>query len=127
MPITERRQPTSTLPDSIIFIEEDSIPTSIIYDLGGQLPGSAVVDMFFVDGSGDLVTATGGMVTVSGAVDEDPWPFRQFASGQFSAADAALATVNLPNAYGNVRRLRFEFSSVTGATGFRAAITQRNY
>jgi hypothetical protein len=127
MPITERRQPTSILHDSIIFIEESSIPSSIDYDLGEQLPGSAVVDMYFVNSSGEVTDATAGTVAISGSLGESPWPFRNLASGEFNAADANTATLSLPNAYGNIRRLRFEFNGVTGVNGFRAAITQRAY
>lgn len=71
----------------------------------------------FVDGSGALVTATAGTVTV--AVSTDGVLYREIVDGTVSATSDPVS-ITPPSGSAPVVSVRISLTGVTGASGFRA-------
>lgn len=71
----------------------------------------------FVNASGDLVTPSGGTVTVS--VSSDGTLFREVVDATITVSTNP-ASIKPPSGQAPVIKLRLSFSGVTGAAGFRA-------
>lgn len=72
---------------------------------------------YFVNASGDLVTPTGGTVTVS--VSSDDILYREVVNATFNASSDPR-NITPPSGQAPVIKLRITLSGITGAEGFRS-------
>ena len=93
--------------------------------IGGDTPNITNIfnSMFFVDGTGAKVSATGGNVTITGSPDGGI-TFLTLDDNEFSAADADKADRIRPSGIGKLTLIRVNLSGVTGAVGFRGEFVQ---
>ena len=97
-----------------------------VFNLQVHARRANILDYFyFVDGSENFVTATGGTVKVELSPLSEGIPvWQDIADNTFNAADAALPTWLKPNGLGRAGRIRFTLAGITGAAGFRAMLSQ---
>ena len=76
----------------------------------------------FFDANGAQVTPTAG--TVVFAMSPDGINFQDVHAGSFSAADANLASRDMPSCSGPARKARITLAGVTGAVSFHASIAR---
>lgn len=105
-------------------IESDSVVGSFEFELNGLAPRNNLLDYFyFVDGSGDPVDATAGLVTI----ELSPiLPIYQSVDlGVFDAANARSDSWCKPNGFGKAISIKITLTDVAGPpVGFRALMTQ---
>ena len=88
--------------------------------------GFAVTDVHvaFYDADGDIVTPTGGTVTVSGSIVDGQWQAPSI-GGEIDATEAgAEATYDVARIEAPVSRLRAVASGITGAASMRIVVLQ---
>lgn len=82
----------------------------------------AYVNIRFFDDNGNDVVPGAGTVVVQLCADSDQAFYEDVLNGSFNAADAYVATRDMPYAEGPARFAKVTLSGVTTATGFRATI-----
>lgn len=85
-------------------------------------PNNLIEYFHFVDGGGNITSASAGNVVITFSSGADI--FQDIPSGSFTAITAESASRSKPNGYGKVVKVRINLSGVTGASGFRAKLTQ---
>ena len=76
----------------------------------------------FFDENGAQITPSAGTVVFT--MSPDGVNFQDVHAGSFSAADANLATRDMPSSSGPARKARITLSGVTGAVSFHASIAR---
>lgn len=104
-------------------LSSESVTGEQDFVLNEHAPRHITLDyIYFVDGDGVLVEATGGSVEVT--YSPVAGIFRKMQEGSFSAAEVTSLVWSKPSAECKAVAINFSFTGVTGAVGFRALVTQ---
>ena len=104
-------------------ISSNSVVGEQAFELNCHAPRNNLMDYFyFVDSNGDLVAGVTGDVKIT--LSPAPGLFQTIQNGEFTASKVDEETWPKPNGYGLAIAVRVSFTSIVGAVGFRALVTQ---
>ena len=95
------------------------------FPLNEHAPRANILEHFvFIDGNGDKIMATAGIVMVEMSSGEGV--YHSLHDGSFSAVDAEDRHRRKPSGFGKAESLKVSLSGIVGASGFRCLVTQNS-